>query len=188
MLRHEAIRTVLNVMTDQELLVFANGYISRDGFNYGDSPRRFYMLGSMGHAGSIGLGICLAKPKSRVIVLDGDGNLLMGLSMLPMVGMWQPNHFLHVVLDNGTYGSTGSQPTVSTAVNFPKLALASGYRRAASVHTLYEIQEKVQDWMTKEGPSLLHVKVSKEEPCAFSRVFYEPVEIARRFTKTCLEV
>ena len=139
------------------------------------------MLGSMGLAAAIGLGLALAEPAARVVVLDGDGNVLMGLGVLPMAGAWQPRCFLHVVFDNGTYASTGGQLTVSPAVDLAATALACGYRRAAAVDSEAALREKAAAFLGEPGPSLLHVRVSSEEPAAQPRVDIEPPEIARRF-------
>lgn len=179
--RRAAIAAVLAELTDRELVVHANGHISRDGYSCRRTEQDFYMLGSMGLAAAIGLGLALAEPAARVVVLDGDGNVLMGLGVLPMVGAWQPRCFLHVVLDNGTYASTGGQLTVSPAVDLAATALACGYRRAAAVDSEAALREKAATFLGEPGPSLLHVRVSSEEPAAQPRVDIEPPEIARRF-------
>lgn len=181
MLRREAIAAVYAELEPQRPVVLANGYISREGFNCGDHPDHFYMLGSMGLAASIALGACLARPDVPVVVLDGDGNLLMGLGVLPMVGQWQPRRFLHVVLDNGTYGATGSQPTVSAATDLAATALACGYARAERLGDRARLGERVRAWRDLDGPSLLHVLVSPAEPGPGRRVDIAPGEIARRF-------
>ena len=80
MIMRDAIARLLPLLKD-EYLICANGYISRDAFNANDRPENFYMLGSMGQASSIGLGLALAKPKERIVILDGDGNLLMNLGI-----------------------------------------------------------------------------------------------------------
>ena len=187
MLRREAIAAILDCLANDELVVLANGFISREGYNHRDTPRHFYMIGSMGLAATIGLGVALSRPEKPVVVLDGDGNLLMGLGVLPMAGAWQPARFLHVVLDNGTYGSTGSQPTIATAADFPKLALGSGYRRAASVDALLPLQEHVREWLNQSGPALLHVQVSAAEPGSGPRVAHDPPVIASRFASAIQE-
>jgi thiamine pyrophosphate-dependent acetolactate synthase large subunit-like protein len=181
MLRRDAIRIILDGLGDGHLTVAANGYISRDAYGCRSSPEDFYMLGSMGLCAAIGLGVALSRPGASVVVLDGDGNLLMGMGVLPMVGAWQPERFLHFVLDNGTYGSTGAQPTVAGAVDFAAAARSSGYRRAVSIDTADALRETVQAWAGEQGPSLVHVRVSAEEPGASPRVEPEPPEVARRF-------
>ncbi|MCR4290106.1 MAG: thiamine pyrophosphate-dependent enzyme [Candidatus Scalindua sp.] len=108
----EAITTITELLDDQ-LVVCANGLISREAFTIRDRPENFYMIGSMGMASSIGMGVALNKPSKKTIILEGDGNLLMNLGSLPMVGSLQPGNLLHIVLDNEVYASTGNQPTIS---------------------------------------------------------------------------
>lgn len=182
MLRRDAIKIILDCLDGSHPTVAANGFISRDVYGCRSSPENFYMLGSMGLCAAIGLGIVLSRPGASVVVLDGDGNLLMGMGILSMVGAWQPQHFLHVVLDNGTYGSTGGQPTVAEAVDFAAVACSCGYQRAISVEAPNALREIVQAWRKEQGPSLIHVRVSAEESGTSPRVELEPPEIARRFT------
>jgi sulfopyruvate decarboxylase subunit beta len=179
--RREAIEVVLDGAAPDELAIFANGYVSRDGYGVDEHGRRFYMLGSMGLAAAIGLGVCLARPDARVVVFDGDGNLLMGLGVLPMIGAWPPRSFVHVVLDNGTYGSTGGQETVSGTVDFVALALACGFARAATGATLDEVRALAEECRAAGGPALLHVPVDPVESRPGPRVADTPPQIAARF-------
>lgn len=181
LLRREAIALVLEQLTERDAVVLANGYIAREGGACRDRESNFYMIGSMGLAASIGLGVALGSPGARVIVLDGDGNLLMGLGVLPMVGAWQPRHFVHVVLDNGTYGSTGSQPTLAASTDFAGIARASGYVEATSVASASALAQALARVREREGPVLIHVRVSAAEGAAAPRVPHEPEVIARRF-------
>jgi thiamine pyrophosphate-dependent acetolactate synthase large subunit-like protein len=181
--RRDAIAAVLDAVDGESIVVLANGLISREGYAARHRERNFYMLGSMGLAGAISLGIALARPDAPSVVLDGDGNLLMGMSVLPMVGAWQPRCFLHVVLDNGTYGSTGGQPSVSEAADFCGLALNSGYRRAETVGELEPLRRRVREWLSERGPSLLHVTVAGTDARkAPPRVPEPPIQMAARLT------
>jgi sulfopyruvate decarboxylase subunit beta len=93
---------------------------------YRDSA--LYMWGGMGLTHSIGLGIALAQPERNVIVLDGDGSLLMGLSGMATIGVERPRKLLHVVLDNAAWGNTGGQPThTAQGVQLEEVAAACGY-------------------------------------------------------------
>src|SRR4051812_33081108 len=112
----EAIKTLMAAVGPDDLLVCCNGMIGRELYTVGDRPANFYMIGSMGLGLSIGLGLALAKPKRRVIVLDGDGNVLMGMNVLASAASEGPPNLLHVVLDNQTHASTGGQRTISGEV------------------------------------------------------------------------
>src|SRR5260370_34190498 len=93
------------------------------------------MMGSMGLASAIGLGVALTRPARSTVVFDGDGNLLMNLGILPMVGSNAPRGFVHIVFDNEVYGSTGNQRSAASGVRLDAVAAAAGYRTvAATVH------------------------------------------------------
>src|SRR6476646_5388398 len=100
--RREATQVVVDHAGDAAI-VASLGHPAYDLFAAGDRPRNFYTWGSMGMASSIGLGIALAKPEVRVIVLDGDGSLLMNLGSLATIGLLQPLNLVVVVMDNGEY-------------------------------------------------------------------------------------
>lgn len=117
MRRLEAIRELAAGWTD-ELVVATTGMISRELFVARDRPENFYMCGSMGCALSIGLGLALAAPSRKIVVLDGDGAALMSLGSLALARHLRLPNLEHIILDNGTYASTGDQPTCSAGVNF----------------------------------------------------------------------
>jgi sulfopyruvate decarboxylase subunit beta len=116
------------------LLVGNIGYPSRELFAVHDRPENFYMLGSMGLASSIGLGLALAQPERKVMVLDGDGSVLMNLGTLATIAHYAPQNYLLVILDNCCYGSTGSQPTCShLGTDLFALAKAAGVKNVSLV-------------------------------------------------------
>ena len=117
MRRLEAIRQLSAGWRD-ELVVATTGMISRELFVARDRPENFYMCGSMGCALGIGLGVALARPARKVVVLDGDGAALMSLGSLALARHLRLGNLEHFILDNGTYASTGDQPTCSAAVDF----------------------------------------------------------------------
>jgi thiamine pyrophosphate-dependent acetolactate synthase large subunit-like protein len=178
--RDEAIGAVMDGLST-EVAIFANGMISREACRAGTRRLDFYMLGSMGLSSAIGLGVSLARPSQPVVVVDGDGNLLMGLGTMPMVGAWVSGRFVHVVLDNGTYASTGGQESVSGTTDFAAIASASGYARAATVETTADIHSHLREWLAQDGPSLLRVLVADVAPKSEApRVAEKPDAIAAR--------
>ncbi len=176
-----ALGVIIPLMRDA-LIVHANGFISRESFNLDDRAGNFYMIGSMGLASSIGLGIALNAPNRRVVVLDGDGNVLMNMGSLALIGAQRPANFLHVVLDNEAYGSTGNQRTITDRVALERIAEASGYinvRRAGSTTAL---QTFTQDLLSLDGPSFLLAKITVDQKQRdIGRIVHGPKEIARRF-------
>ncbi|MDA1258230.1 MAG: thiamine pyrophosphate-dependent enzyme [Chloroflexi bacterium] len=115
---------------------------------------------SMGKASSIGFGIAIGAPGRKVIVQDGDGSLIMNLGSLITVAGKSPKNFYHVVYDNGMYAVTGGQPIPGAGnIDWPGLALASGYRAAYSFDDTEEMATEMPRIMAEEGPIMIHVKV-----------------------------
>src|SRR5207249_12152551 len=122
------------------------------------SPDRqacFYRSGSMGLAASIGLGLALARPDRRVLVLDGDGNVLMNAGALASIGAAAPPNLHHVCFDNGAHASTGGQRTISDRVRLEEVARACGYRWSGRVETPEALAAEVPALLGREGPAFL---------------------------------
>ena len=179
--RAQAMTALLELLTDQPVIV-CNGFPSREAHKIADRPTHFYMIGSMGNAAAIGLGVALAKPAKQVIVFDGDGNVLMGMGTLATVGALRPKNFIHVVFDNEVYGTTGNQPTISNVVPLQKVAKAAGYVRVERVLDREDLVFEFKDLLKQDGPSMLLVKVNEFVEDA-GRVQHEPSAITARFMK-----
>ncbi|HUG35504.1 MAG TPA: thiamine pyrophosphate-dependent enzyme [Candidatus Limnocylindrales bacterium] len=185
--RFAALRAALAAVGDAPV-VHANGYICRESFSITDRPQNFYMIGSMGLASAIGLGVALARPETPTVVFDGDGNLLMNLGILPMIGggplmgRGRPGHFVHVVFDNEVYGSTGDQASPSRHTRLDRLAHAAGYESAEAFTSEEEIGDAVARALRRPGPSFVLAKVTAEEHEA-PRIPYAPEEITGRFRR-----
>jgi sulfopyruvate decarboxylase subunit beta len=177
----DAIAVAQDVCGDA-LVVHANGVISRAAFSRGDRPEHFYMIGSMGLASSIGLGLALARPERRVVVCDGDGNVLMNLGTLALVAAQRPANFLHLCLDNGVYASTGGQPTISPRVALDALARAAGYAAVARADEPAGLRQALVALLAARGPAFLLARITPELPDPlFGRVEVEPPAITERF-------
>jgi phosphonopyruvate decarboxylase len=157
--RLQAMEAVQKGFGEETLVVASTGMVSRDLQTSGDRQGNFYMVGSMGLACSIALGLASSQPDRPVVVVDGDGSCLMRLGSLPTVGRYGPANLLHVVLDNATHSSTGGQATASPNVDFPALALACGYRSSLAVQGLEELSSRVGAFRPGEGPRLLHFAI-----------------------------
>jgi thiamine pyrophosphate-dependent acetolactate synthase large subunit-like protein len=154
----EALAALVPHLTD-EVCVHANGYISRAGHAARDRDTCFYMIGSMGLASSIGLGVALARPEQRVVVLDGDGNVLMNPGALASIGARGPANLLHLCFDNGAHASTGAQPTISDRVHLEELARATGYRWVGRVDTTAALADEAPRFLARQGPAFLLVRI-----------------------------
>ena len=118
----------------------------------------------MGSASSIGLGLAMARPDQNVIVLDGDGSLLMQLGSLVTVASQSPKNFFHFVFANGLHQSTGNQDLPGLGLfDWVSLALASGYKNAIRVEKSQEFIEKLPLIWDMEGPVLIELSIEKED-------------------------
>ncbi|MEK7509971.1 MAG: thiamine pyrophosphate-dependent enzyme [Patescibacteria group bacterium] len=181
MRRDEALTIVYDAMDEKAVFIFTNGRISREGYLKRDAPRNFYMLASMGKTVSIGLGIALERKERRVVVIDGDGNVLMNLDNLAMVGYLQPANLVHVVLDNEIYATTGGQETLSAKIDLSEVAKACGYPSVWRVQSREELQAALEQIREKQGPHFLLAKVEKEQLEGTKIIPYTPEEIKTRF-------
>jgi sulfopyruvate decarboxylase subunit beta len=182
--RSRAIGAVLELLGD-ELVVICNGFASREAYAIRDRPGNFYMIGSMGVAPAIGLGVALAQPRRKVLVFDGDGNVLMGMGTLASIGALRPKNLVHIVFDNEVYGSTGNQPTISQVVRLDQVAKAAGYRNVERVRELEDLIYEAGVMLKEDGPNFLLVKVS-ELADDVGRVGIEPPAITERFRKAAV--
>ena len=176
--RKDSMETILKHFQNSPI-VSANGFISRDLFNVQDKKSNFYMIGSMGLASSIGLGLALKNPKKTILVFDGDGNILMNLGSITTIGTKKPKRLIHVVFDNSIHDSTGGQPTNSKYVEIKKLGLASNYQ-VFSISTKNKLESILQKIKKIDGPIMLVIKIKKNTDIG-KRVSIEPVLIRNRF-------
>ena len=120
MIRKDAVNMIANEI-GKNPIISANGFMSRDLYETNEKKSNFYMIGSMGLASSIALGIALKKTKRRICVFDGDGNILMNLGSLVTIGSLKPKNLIHFVFDNSSHESTGGQPTMSSKIEIDHL-------------------------------------------------------------------
>jgi phosphonopyruvate decarboxylase len=175
----EALRALVEGVSGSDALVATTGFTGRALYAVGDRPNQFYMVGSMGCAVSLGLGLALSEPRRRVLVADGDGALLMRLGAAATVGHESPPNLVHVLLDNGVHDSTGAQATVAPAIDLALVAAACGYREVRRVASAVELTEAI--CAARRGPVFLHVRTRPREDRRLPRPRETPVELARRF-------
>jgi phosphonopyruvate decarboxylase len=180
-LRREALMRVIDSIDPSTLVIATTGKTARELAEYRDRPANLYVVGSMGCASSIAMGLAMHRPERQVLVLDGDGAALMRLEALVSIGHYRPTNLVHIVLDNQTYESTGEQRTLSPTVQFPRLAVACGYRTAASACTLQTLDRLLENATRTEGPHLIHFRIRPGSDPNLSRPVLAPHEVARRF-------
>lgn len=178
-IRREALQAIGEAITEQTVVVATTGKTGREWFELGDRARNLYLVGSMGCAPSVALGVA-REQSSPVLVIDGDGAALMRLEAWASVGHQGPAHFVHVVLDNAAYDSTGAQATISPHVDFPAIARALGYKSAQTVLDAAALSQAVRDAQANAGPHLIHCRIGLGSPPELSRPSVTPREVARR--------
>jgi len=177
----EAFQELLPLIKDDEPVVHANGFICRESFALKDRKANFYMIGSMGLASSIGLGIALFKPEKKVTIIDGDGNVLMALGTLAMIASEAPENLIHIVIDNEVYESTGGQRSLSGKVQLEEIAKSSGYKNVLRVEKKEDVKSAFIKLKEISGPNFLLIKVEPSFDHSTGRVTHTPEEITQRF-------
>lgn len=178
--RMATMERMLSVLPEEAGIIATTGKCGRELFTLADRRQHLYQVGSMGCAAPMALGSAL-NTKRPVIALDGDGAALMKLGAMATVGAYGPDNLVHLVLDNGTYDSTGGQPTVSESVDFASVAVACGYAGAAACDDLNGFEAALTAALNEGGPRLIHMKIAKGSMSDLGRPTVHPSEVARRF-------
>lgn len=180
--RNEALRAVQSaVETSKDVLVATTGFTGRELYACEDRANQLYMVGSMGCASTFGLGLALARPDKRVIVLDGDGAFLMRMGAAATLGFERPKNLVHVLLDNEAHDSTGTQSTVTHSIDAASVAHACGYPTVHRVKDAAELGALIGD--RTEGLRFLHLKTKPGAPDDLPRPKITPREVAQRLEK-----
>lgn len=143
------------------LVVTGLGSPTYDTFAAGDHDLNFYLWGGMGGAVMAGLGLALAQPKRRVLVITGDGEMLMGIGSLATIACEAPKNLAIAVIDNGHYGETGMQRAhTARGVDLAGMARAAGFKSATTLQSMASLQRWLPTWNKKPGPVFADIKVS----------------------------
>ena len=179
--RYAVLKAITGTKDRQTAQIVTTGKSGRELFSIEDAPNNLYMVGSMGCASSFGLGVSLACTEKKVVVIDGDGACLMRMGNLAMVGSYSGPNCLHIVLDNGSYDSTGGQRSISGNVDLVAVAAACGYTMAMYVHSLDELNFALQTWHHAPRLTFLLIRVSPGSMKDLGRPTLKPHEVKERF-------
>jgi thiamine pyrophosphate-dependent acetolactate synthase large subunit-like protein len=178
--RFELTKRLVAQLKHEEAVIGGIGNTNFDLWASGQRPQNFYMLGSMGLAIPIALGVAIAQPQRHVIALEGDGSLLMQLGCLATVAERAPKNLTIVVWDNGLYQITGSQPTASAATaDLVAIARASGLSRSAWAADEEDFERLFAAALAEGGPSLIAARIDGEPGVGTTE--RDPVQIRARF-------
>jgi thiamine pyrophosphate-dependent acetolactate synthase large subunit-like protein len=160
--RREVVARLLKGRGDA-LVVTGLGSTTYDAYASGDSPLTFYLWGAMGGAAMIGLGLANAQPHLRVLVLTGDGEMLMGLGSLATIAGSRVANLSVVVIDNERYAETGMQPShTALGTDLAGVASAAGVKHSETVRTAAQLELLCEKLYSQPGPLFAAVKVSAE--------------------------
>src|SRR5579872_7380592 len=167
MLRADALQAIYPELRDR-IVVTIMGAVAAELYNLGHRPTFFYLEHAMGLASSMGLGIALALPKQKVIVLDGGGSLLMNLGTLSTMARYKPNNLLHIVFDNESLLSVGGFPTATaTGTDLAGIARSSGIPSVMEAHTPADLKNAVENALASNTLTTIISKVEAIGPKSF---------------------
>jgi sulfopyruvate decarboxylase subunit beta len=167
MLRADALGAIYPELEDR-IVVTIMGAVAAELYTLGHRPSFFYLEHAMGLASSLGLGVALALPRHKVVVIDGDGSLLMNLGSLSTLARYRPGNLLHIVFDNGSLLSVGGFPTATaTGTDLAGVARACGIPRVDEADTLEQLQQAVVGALAGETLTTIVSKVEAVGPKSF---------------------
>lgn len=176
MARFEAIYEIMEYI-DDELIICNIGFPSRELYEINDRDKNFYMIGSMGLASSIGFGLALAREDKDIVVIDGDGSLLMNMGSLVTIFANNPRNLTWIVIDNGAYGSTGNQDTYAQKLDLVDIAKSVGFKNSYNFNEI-----NLKEIIGSDDASFI---VYKTEPGNSKApiIDLDPITIKNRFMK-----
>ena len=167
MLRIDALQTIYPELEDR-IVVTIMGAVAAELYTIGHRPNFFYLEHAMGLASSMGLGIALAMPQHKVIVIDGDGSLLMNLGTLSTMARYKPGNLLHIVFDNESLLSVGGFPTATaTGTDLAGIARASGIPSVMEANTPESLSQRVREALASDTLTTIISKVEAIGPRTF---------------------
>ncbi len=157
--RRDAVARILK-QRDDALLITGLGSPCWDAAAAGDSDRNFYVWGGMGGAAMIALGLAMAQPKRRILVITGDGEMLMGLGALATIAVQRPKNLSVIVMDNERYGETGMQAThTHHGVDLAGMAASAGFPLTTTVRSIKALNDFIPKIYQSSGPVFCCIKV-----------------------------
>jgi phosphonopyruvate decarboxylase len=180
--RFEAIASIVKSLPVDAAIIATTGKTGRELFTLEDREQHLYLVGSMGCASAVGLGVALNSGRP-IVVLDGDGAALMKLGNFATVGAYKPAKLIHIVLDNGVHDSTGGQATVSSGVDLGGVAASSGYRSAVTTASVARLPEILEHAVATAGPHFVRIRIAPGSIEKLGRPTVTPPAVARRFRR-----
>ena len=182
LVREEAIRTVVSLLREKDIVVSTTGMISRELYeNRTSHEKDFLTVGSMGHASSIAFGIALNKPNRKVFCFDGDGAFLMHMGAVAVIASRNLPNLKHIIFNNEAHDSVGGQPTVMGNVDLAEVVKGCGYQKVYQAYSAEDIKEQWSDFYQITEPCLMEIKVKSGARKDLGRPKEKPVENKQAF-------
>jgi sulfopyruvate decarboxylase subunit beta len=181
MQRSELLEVIFEKRTDE--IVVATMSATKDWSRLSSSPLDFFVVGAMGYASSVGLGLSMTQANRKVIVLDGDGSLLMNLGTLVTIAALQPGNLIHFVLENQLYEIPGGIPLPGVGkYSLVAFARAAGLTKVYEFDQLTDFREHVGGILREPGPTFASLRVARGPSGPFPSINHE--EVARKLEES----
>ena len=168
-----------NTSETKDVIIATTGYTGRELSALADRPNHFYMVGSMGCASSLALGLSLARSDLRVIIIDGDGAAFMRMGNFATIGTYGNSNLIHILLDNRVHESTGGQGTTSSRASFAQIAAACGYGECSEGNSLELLHDLLHSRRTS-GPCIGHLQIRPGTLSRLPRPELRPDQVCHR--------
>ena len=182
--RFQILNELHKYINNKIAVIATTGKTGRELFSLNDCKNFFYQVGSMGCASAIALGVAL-NSKKKILVIDGDGALLMKMGNMSTIGANQPKNLIHILLDNNVHDSTGQQLTNASTVDFANIAINCGYQNSYSTDNLNDFSKIIKKNLVSSnktiGPTFIHIKIQKGSIENLGRPTIHPKDVAKRF-------
>ena len=183
MKRSECLKLLFSKMPDDVIVVGNVGDTATAMLTYRPSDANVYSV-NLGSCSALGFGLALGLPHRRIVVLDGDGNLLLNLAVLADIAKEAPENLAIIVQDNEVYGAAGNLPSATAGpANLADLAKSAGIRSTKTVRDLLGFEASIDDILNAPGPLVLVAKIEKQIERPESPVTYNPVENKFKFVR-----
>jgi thiamine pyrophosphate-dependent acetolactate synthase large subunit-like protein len=177
---YDVISALTDHINDNDIIVSSNGNISREAYHFLPKPQ-VYLRGSMGLPVSVGLGLALANPSKRIIVITGDGNFLMGLGSITTAAYYKQENLKILILDNSQYFTTGGQNTVSSTINYSQFLESLNIEYFSSKKASHaSLKQDLSGFLRSKTFSVLHLKI-QEGKKDLPNIPWHPEDITKNF-------
>jgi len=186
--RESSLKIILKYIPDNSIIISTTGKTSREIFEIREKNNHphyldFLTVGSMGHCSSIALGIAIARPREKVVCIDGDGSLIMHMGSLSTVGKLQPKNYYHILINNYVHESVGGQETSAKNIDIQQLVKSNGYKNVISLNNTNRLINEIKDCFLLDGPLFMELKVKPGSRKNLGRPTLTPIENKLAFMK-----